>query len=471
VRIGTGRADVQTQPPNIVLILADDLGYGDLGCYSPQSKIPTPNLDRLAREGMRFTDAHAPAAVCVPSRYGLMTGQYPFRPRGGSGSIAPGRMTIASLLKKHGYATAMIGKWHLGFNEQKDFTTPTPLRGGPLDHGFNTFFGQRASLDIPPYFFVTDDRVVTAPTEQVPASATQGWRPIQGAFWREGAIAPGFRHADVLAAYTEKSVAWLKDRRRTNAAQPFFLYVALTGPHTPWLPGEKFVGRSKAGMYGDFVAQVDDSIGRVLQALDDAKYADNTLVVVTSDNGPVWFPEDVDRFEHSSVGGLRGMKGDAWEGGHRMPFLVRWPKQVRSGTTCDETICFTDMLATFAELVGTTLPDESGEDSFSFLPQLLDRSPVGPQRESTVVVAVNRLYSVRRGDWKLIDGLGSGGFSQPSKVTPQAGEPLGQLYHLGDDPAEQTNRWHDEPAIVKQLSALLEKTRRESRSRPPSDSK
>jgi arylsulfatase A len=456
--------------PNIVFILADDLGYGDPRCFNSKSKIATPNIDRLAREGMRFTDAHAPGAVCVPSRYGLLTGRYPFRNTGTRNPtqgalIEPDRATIASVLKASGYATAMIGKWHLGFVGGDQFDYSQPLRGGPVDHGFDYFFGQHASLDIPPYFFIENDRCIEPASGSVAASNSPDWSPVQGAFWRAGKIAPGFKHIEALPTYTRKAVEYV-ERRAHDSARSFFLYLAFTAPHTPWLPTEAFRGKSLGGLYGDFVSQLDDAVGQVLAALDRAGLAGDTLVFFTSDNGPVWYPADVEKFGHAAAGGWRGMKGDAWEGGHRMPFIARWPGKIQPGTTCAETICFTDMIATFAALAGAKLPASAGEDSYDIGPMLRGEKRVAPLREAAVVESSSGLLAIRQGDWKLIPQLGSGGFTKPARIKPAPGEPPGQLYNLADDPGEQKNRYAEKPEIVERLTALLEKYRREKRSAP-----
>jgi len=465
------RAEEPSKRPNVLLILADDLGYGDPGCFNPKSRTPMPNVDRLAAEGMRFTDAHAAGAVCVPSRYGLLTGRYPFRNTGTRDPnrgplIEPGRVTIASLLREHGYVTAMIGKWHLGFEGGVAFDYGKPLRGGPVDHGFATFFGQHASLDIPPYFLIDNDRAVEAATRTIEANHTPGWRPVQGAFWRAGAIAPHFKHEEVLPAYTRKAVEFLEARGKATDGKPFFLYLAFTAPHTPWLPRPAFRGAGKAGLYGEFVADLDEAVGQVLTALKKSGLADDTLVIFTSDNGPMWYPADVEKYGHDAAGGLRGMKGDAWEGGHRMPFLVRWPGKVRAGATIAETICFTDVLATFAGLVGARLPDEAGEDSFSILPLLLEEKSDRPPRPVTISESSRGVLAVRSGDWKFIPMLGSGGFSTPARVEPKPGEPVGQLYNLADDPGETKNLYADRPEVVKRLTDLLEKARKDGRTAP-----
>lgn len=457
--------------PNIVIILADDLGYGDPGCYNPKSKIATPNIDRLAREGLMFTDAHASGPLCHPSRYGLVTGRYPFRtdisrwPK--QPLVEPGQMTIASLLKSHGYRTAMVGKWHLGFKEDG---YDKPLAGGPVDCGFDTFFGARASTDIPPYFFIRGDRAVTPPTDHIEEHHSEGWSSIQGEFWRGGGIAPRLALKDVLPRLTDEAICVIDSQARANQTnqQPFLLYFALTAPHTPWLPSPKFAGKSGAGMYGDFTMMVDAEIGRILAALDKSGLAKDTLVLFTSDNGPVWHQADGERFGHASAGGLRGMKSDLWEGGHRMPFIVRWPGWIKGGTVTDQTICFTDMLATFAEICGATLPLDAGPDSFSFLPVLEGVQPGSTSARPPIVMQAGSAPSmmmIRSGHWKLINGLGSGGFSKPSSIKPKPDEPAVQLYNLRTDPAETTNLAAKYPDKVSELTAAMKAIVERGRSR------
>ena len=445
--------------PHVLLILVDDMGYGDPGCYNPDSKIPTPNIDRLAAEGIRFTDAHASGPLCHVSRYGLMTGRYPFRINANLWPKQPlipaGQTTIASLLRSRGYRTAMVGKWHLGFQENG---YDQPLPGGPVDCGFESFFGIRASTDIPPYFYVRDDRAVAPPTARIAANRSEGWSPIQGAFWREGGIAPGLELRDVLPRFTDEAVAIVEDHARRKDERPLMLYLAYPAPHTPWLPAPGFEGSSGAGLYGDFTAMVDAEIGRVLSALSLAGMQDDTLLICTSDNGPVWYDADVDRFRHDSAGGLRGMKADAWEAGHRMPFLVRWPGRVEAGRVSHQTICFTDLLATFADLCDMTLSDGEGPDSFSFLRVLTgEQSEQQPVRGPIVMKAGSGdVMMIRSGPWKLINRLGSGGFSQPRRVEPAAGDPPGQLYHLGEDLAETRNRYAERPEVVSRLEKEME---------------
>lgn len=450
--------------PNIVFIMVDDMGYGDLGCYNRESKIPTPHIDRLASQGMRFTDAHAPAAVCVPTRYGLMTGSYPFRMKrkGKRPLIAEDQFTVGKLLQKHGYRTGMIGKWHLGVENEKDPPVATALPGGPVDCGFDSFFGIPASLDIPPYYYIRGDRAVAPPSLMIGDSNSEGWTKIQGAFWRAGGIAPGYKHIEVTPKFTEETISYLNDQK---AEKPFFLYLAYPSPHTPWLPTKEFDGKSRAGMYGDFVTQVDASIGQVLHQLDQLKLSDNTLLFLTSDNGPVWYGTDTEKFGHSSTGAMRGMKGDAWEGGHRMPFIVRWPGKIAAGSTTDELACHTDLMATAAEILESELPEGAGPDSFSILPTLLDKKPTGVVRTTLVSQSSAGLQAIRDGDWKLIPQLGSGGFSIPRKEKPEPGGPKGQLYNLAEDPSETTNLYLKHPEIVARLTMLFNKYSADGHSR------
>lgn len=456
------------RPPNIVFILADDLGYGDLHCYNKDSKIPTPNLDRLAAQSMRFTDAHTPSAVCTPTRYGILTGRYCWRTKLKSGVlvgdspllIEPKRLTVASLLKQHGYITAGIGKWHLGLGDAAKTHFGKPLRPGPRSVGFDWYFGIPASLDMPPYVFIENENVTEAPTQTIKDSAPR--RDGGGGFWRGGAIAPHFKHVDVLPVITDKAVGFVQ-KRATD--KPFFLYLPLTAPHTPWMPTAAFRDKSQAGYYGDFVAQVDASVGRVLKALDAAKLSDNTLLIFTSDNGAWWRQEDIDKWGHRANDGLRGQKADIWDGGHRVPFLARWPGHVAAGSTSKELICLTDSLATVAAVVGAKLPDDAGEDSYSLLPALLGERRDRPIREAIVHHSADGTFGIRQGPWKLALALGSHGFSDPRDIKPKPGEAKGQLYNLDDDPREQKNLWLEKPEMVARLTALLDKYKREGRSR------
>ncbi len=464
-----GGAESAGSLPNIVVILADDLGYGDLGCYNADSKIPTPHLDRLSEEGIRFTDAHAPSSVCTPTRYGLLTGRYCWRTSLKKGVlegydpllIEPGRMTVASLLKRQGYATACIGKWHLGLGKEKPTDYAKLLKPGPRAAGFDYFFGIPASLDMPPYVFVENERVVEPASEQ--AVASEHRRRGGGGYWRAGAIAPGFKHGDVLPRLTEKAVAFVE---RQSAARPFFLYFPLNAPHTPWVPTAEFEGRSSAGYYGDFVMQTDASVGRVLAALEERGFKTNTLVIFTSDNGSHWPPGDITKWGHRANGELRGQKADIWEGGHRVPFLARWPGRIQPGTTSDQLVSLTDLLATAAAVTGASLPADAGEDSYNILPALLGEASPRPLRQAMVQHSFDGTFAIRLESWKLILGLGSRGFSQPRNVEPEPGGAAGQLYHLKTDIAESDNLYLDSPARVDHLGALLKEYQSEGRSHP-----
>jgi arylsulfatase A-like enzyme len=458
--------------PNIVVILVDDMGYGDVGAFNPKSKVATPNIDGLAATGMKFTNAHASGPLCHMSRYGLLTGEYPFRTNVNRWNTEPliddEQMTVASLLGDNGYATAMVGKWHCGFVEkakgEEDYTGV--LKGGPADRGFDSFFGIRASTDIPPYFYIDGNRAVMPPSGHIEArdSVAAGWTSIQGEFWREGGIADDLKLPDVLPRFTDEAIAVIEQR---DAEKPLFLYLAHPAPHTPWLPAEEYRGKSGAGMYGDFLMMVDAEIGRVLGALDKEGMTEDTLVIFSSDNGPVWYSQDVEKFGHDAVGGLRGMKADAWEGGHRMPFIARWPGRVSGQSSNGALISFVDLLATFADIVGADLPEKAGLDSFSFLPHLTT-GKLGKdsrRREELALKSGRGTMTYTRGPWKIIDGLGSGGFSQPSKEKPEKNGPRGQLYNLNEDRGEKNNLWLEKPDIVESMRARMKKIVDAGRSR------
>lgn len=471
--------------PNIVYILADDLGYGDVGCYNPDSKIPTPHLDRLAAEGMRFTDAHAPASVCTPTRYALLTGRYCWRSRlkaqvlgpWGATLIEPGRLTVAALLQRHGYATAAIGKWHLGWQwptkdgkqaqsgpdrlSNVDFTRP--IADGPTTRGFDYYFGTDVP-NYPPYCFIENDRTVGIPSA-----------PSTAVFNRPGPMLPGWDWVHVMPELTRHAVGYIEGRAK--APQPFFLYLPLTAPHFPVVPTPEFKGKSGAGDYGDFVVQVDWTVGRVLDALQRSGLAENTLVVFTSDNGPEITGEvrpgaydRLQRFGHASMGRLRGVKRDLWEGGHRVPFLVRWPGKVRRGAVSDEVICHVDLLATVAALLGAKLPEDAGEDSYNLLPVLCGEKHDGPIRAATVHHSAKGHFAIRQGDWVLIDHATGDDNQEPAWFKTARGyaphQQAAELYDLRQDVSERRNLLAEQPERARQLKALLESYRQTGRSAP-----
>ena len=460
--------------PNIVFILADDLGWGDLGCYNERSRIPTPHLDRLAREGLRCTDAHSPAAVCSPTRYAILTGRYAWRTSLTSGVlwgeskllIDPARTTVASLLKRAGYRTGAFGKWHLGFGEVEPVDYSKPLRPGPLELGFDEFFGIPASLDQTPYLYVRGAAPVDPP-EVIVGGSDLRRRGGQG-FRRAGPAARDFDHEAVFDRVIDEAVAfvqkWEEDRER-----PFFLYLALTAPHTPWLPTAPFRGVSRAGFYGDYVAQLDAGVGRVAQSLERLGLAKETLFVFTSDNGAHWTLEDIEAWNHRANGDLHGQKADIWEAGHRVPFLARYPGRIEAGATSDETICLVDLLATCAALARVELKEGEGGDSYDLSPVLFGEPYLKPLREATVHHSFAGHFAIRQGKWKLIPRRGSGGFTSPISYRAGPGEAKGQLYDLETDPYERHNLYADHPEVVKRLRELLRRYRQGERSVPEGD--
>jgi arylsulfatase A len=458
--------------PNIVLILADDLGYGDPGCYNKASLIPTPNIDRLAAQGMRFTDAHSPSSVCTPTRYGILTGRYCWRTRLKQSVlfgydpllIEPGRMTIASLLRLYKYVCACIGKWHLGLGIADRTDYSKALTPGPNSVGFDYFYGIPAPLDIPPYVYIENERVVQAPTRFIQGGAPH--RYGGNGFWRPGAIAPGFKHQETNGKLTDKAVEFIQ---KQSAEKPFFLYFAPTAVHMPWAAAKKFEGKSKVGPYGDLVMELDDSVGQVVKALQDARLESNTILIFASDNGAYWTAEDIKDWKHLANGPLHGQKGDIWEGGHRIPLIVRWPGKVTAATTTGETVCLTDLMATIAAIVGAKVPANAAEDSFDILPILLGKKLARPVREATVLHSYDGTFAIRQGPWRLANALGSRGFSAPAHIPPRPGRARGELYNLDKDPEEKDNRWLQEPQVVSRLTALLEKIKDDGRSRQPSE--
>ena len=456
--------------PNLILFLADDLGYGDIQALNPgRGRIKTPHLDRLAAQGMTFTDAHSGSSVCTPTRYGLLTGRYAWRTRlqrgvlDGSDDpplIAENRLTVPAFLRQHGYTTAAIGKWHLGFlserpagsaaaaptaaksNKKKMGESGLPVGsriiGGPTTRGFDYFWGCSNARTMSG--LIENDRVIEnlPPIEMLPRLERQAVRYI----------------ADHAAA--------------AQSGTPFFLYVPLTSPHTPILPTPEWQGKSGLGAYGDFVMQTDAVVGAILAALDTHGLADNTLVVFTADNGcsPQADTPGLEKQGHFASAQFRGYKADIWEGGHRVPFLVRWPGKTKPASVSTQLICHVDLLATCAELLGTPLPPHAGEDSVSLLPALLgtDRAPL---REAVVHHSIHGLFSIRQGPWKLALCPGSGGWGTPLDAAARGtGLPEVQLYDLAADPAEANNLHAAHPTVVARLRALLDRYIAEGRSTP-----
>ena len=426
--------------PNVLVILADDLGWGDVRSYFPPARVRTPYLDRLAASSVRFTDAHSPSSVCTPTRYGLLTGRYAWRTslkqgvlNGDSPAlIEPGRPTLASLLRSYGYETGGFGKWHLGLGEAPRTDYSQELRPAPADYGFDHYFGIPASLDMPPYVYLRDRRVEELPTATIETNGT----PARGAFWRGGPIAPSFRMEEVLPRIVSHAKSFLRARR----ARPAFTYVAFPAPHTPWVPTREWLGRSPAKLYGDFVEQVDAAVGELIGAV-----SQDTVVVFSSDNGAPWSQPDIEASGgHRANAHWRGQKGDIHEAGHRVPLLVRGLE--RPGVS-SSLVSLVDIYATLARRLGHPLGRQEAEDSF-----------VLGERTSAVQHSQHGLFALRDGPWKLIEGKGSGGFTQPARREPSPGELPYELYHLGRDPREEHDLAAQEPdqarALLDRLAAI-----------------
>ena len=453
--IACGLNIAQADKPNIVFVLCDDLGYGDIHCLNPErGKIPTPGVDQLAKEGMIFTDAHSGSSVCTPTRYGLLTGRYSWRTRLQSGVvqgfepclIAPDRPTVASFLKSQGYHTAIVGKWHLDFQYQnpksgeilkrqpkqkgkgkKGSLPPIGSRipDGPLTRGFDFYHGFHHARNMKAV--IENDTVVLHEDE-----------------------------INMLPRLTRTAVEYI-DARSKAPEQPFFLYVPYGSPHSPIVPTKPWQGKSGLGSYGDFVMETDDGFRQILDALDRNGFADNTLVVFTADNGCSRIAKlgKLQDKGHFPSANFRGSKSDIWDGGHRVPFIVRWPGKVAAGSTNDQTLCLTDLFATCAELTGQPLPPESAEDSVSFLPALKGK-PLESSRAGVIHHSISGHFAYRMGKWKLCLAKASGGWSSPTEKQAPEGSPIGQLYNMQSDPGETTNLYDSRPQVVQQLLNQLE---------------
>lgn len=475
------------QKPNIVLICADDLGYGEVSAYNPdRNKIPTPNIDRLAAQGMRFTDAHSSSSVCSPSRYAMLTGRYHWRSpmgskivgRWGKSAIAPDRLTLGGLVRQHGYQTAMAGKWHLGWNwnipkegvrmmqggsnnvtpatdQQKSFWNALfskEISGGPVDRGFDRYFGTDVP-NWPPFCFFENRRTVGIPIEFLPARLFKdNQASAQGPAVADWSLEP------ILPSITARACEWIGEYAKSD--KPFFIYFPMTAPHTPISPNKEWRGKSGLGRYADFVMETDAAIGRVLAALEASAAADSTLVILTSDNGNASYAggKELESKGHFPSGPLRGYKFDAWEGGHRVPFIVRWPGKTAPGSRCDQLVHQADIFATVAEILAHKLPSNAAEDSFSFLPLLKD--PSKPVREHAVSQSPHGTMALRKGPWKIIFGPGGRNPSTDAKKQPAL------LYNLADDLGETHDLRAVKPELVAELAKLMEQIVNNGRSTP-----
>ena len=469
--------DVAAEQPNIIFILADDLGYGDVQCLNPErGKIPTEHMDRLAAEGMIFTDAHSSSSVCTPTRYGVLTGRYNWRTRlqksvlygYGQALIDKDRLTVPGFLREQGYNTAAIGKWHLGMKmptkdgkEANEKGSNVDWKGdiadGPTQRGFDYYYGISASLDMPPYIYIENEKFV-------------GECTTKKAFHRKGWAHADFEAVDVLPEIGNKTAQYIAQQ---TADKPFFAYVALNSPHTPILPSEEWKGKSGLGNYADFVMQTDAIIGQIVKAVDDAGLGSNTLIIVTADNGcsaKRSKAKELKEKGHFVSAQFRGAKADLWDGGHRVPFIVRWPDGIKPGSTSDQLICLTDLMATAADLAGATVPDGAGEDSVSFLPALSGQ-PIVTDRKGVIHHSISGHFAYRQGKWKLMLARGSGGWSGPKeKAATKKGDPFAQLYDLDADPGERTNLYRSQPEVAERLLKLLESDIARGRSTPGSES-
>jgi len=485
--------------PNILFILADDLGYGDVACYNPESKVPTPHVDKLATEGMRFTDAHSPSTVCTPTRYSILTGRMEFRTGmrgvftgvGGPCLIKKDRLTLPQMLRDKGYATACYGKWHIGMTfldkagnriraggvrgvRQIDYSRPIP--DAPIHRGFDRFYG---TVCCPTtdwlYAYIDGDRIPVPPTKLLDRSKLP--KHPYGNDCRRGMVADNFNHEEVDLVFLDKSTKFLEQHVKTSPDKPFFLYHSMQAVHLPSFAADRFKGKTRAGPHGDFIFEMDHVVGELLKVLERLGVAENTLVMFASDNGPE-VPTVLDMrrtHKHDGARPWRGVKRDQWEGGHRTPFIVRWPGKIKAGTTSDQLTSLTDVMATCAEIVGAKLPNDAAEDSYNMLPVLLGTQGGKPVRRHLLQQTISFAMSIRDGKWKYLDHKGSGGnnysrggawgMKQYALKDTDPDAP-GQLYNLETDPGETTNLYSKHPEIARRLKEQLDAYRKSGRSAP-----
>jgi len=486
------------KPLNIVLIYSDDLGYGDLGCYNPESKIPTPNLDRLADDGIQFMDAHSPSTVCTPSRYGLLTGRMAFRTgtygvftgAGGPSLIEENRLTLPQMLRHKGFATACFGKWHLGMTFYDKEGRPIhengleavkridyshPISGSPIHKGFDQFYGTACCPTTDwLYAYIDGDKIPVPPTEILDRGPLPDHPYSKDN--RPGMIAPNYDLEEVDLVFLEKSRSFIEDHVRNNPNQPFFLYHSTQAVHLPSFPADQFKGQTDSGPHGDFIFELDFIVGELLKTLDELGIAENTLVMFSSDNGPETTTTYHMRkdYGHDPARPWRGMKRDQWEGGHRVPFIVRWPGHIKPSRKTEQMTSLTDVIATIGAVVKTEIPENSAEDSFNMLPVLLGEQGDETVRDYLIQQSHRKgSLSIRRGPWKYLNHQGSGGnrYQKNEKlkeyiIPDTAPEAPGQLYNLATDPGERVNLYYEKPEIVAELKRKLEEFRKSGRSAP-----
>lgn len=487
VLLNPGCSKVNNKLPNIVIIYADDMGYGDLNCQNQESKIPTPNLDQLASEGMLFTDAHSSSGICSPSRFALLTGTYHWRRQHGivgafgTPFFKDGDITLPQLLKTKGYTTACIGKWHLGwdwvFKKEpsgevmqwgllrkvylpEDIDWSQPLAGGPLSRGFDYYFGD-GTINFPPYAWIENDRVIEPPTEAMDINNI-GFETKEGAWeFRPGPKVKGWDPYQVLPALTQKTLEWIW---KQEESVPFFLYFALPSPHAPIIPNDAFDGKSQAGAYGDFMVQTDWVVGQVLNALKKKGFEKNTLIIFSSDNGPEAYAwKRAENYGHYSMGDFRGLKRDVWEGGHHVPFIVRWPGRIKAGSISDEVISQVDIMATLTGIAGIELPENAAPDSYNFTPVLKGEKYHSPFREATVHNTYESIWGIRKGDWLFINNSTGGHREMPESFKKLTGYTDfytdGLLFNMKDDPEQRVNLYEEFPDKIREMDQLLQEYR------------
>ena len=483
----------KTTKPNILFILTDDLGYGDLSCYNDESKVRTPNIDRLAREGMRFTDAHSPSTVCTPSRYSLLTGRMAFRIPyrsvfegvGGPCLIKADQLTLPQMLRDQGYTTAMNGKWHVGLTffdkagnhitkggveavKMIDYSRPIP--DSPIHRGFDQFFGTAACPGTDYlYAYVDGDRIPVPPTQILDKSKLP--KHAYSDDNRLGMIAPNYDIEEVDMVFLKKSQEFLEQHAKKNPKKPFFLLHSMNAIHLPSFAAKRFRGSTKTGPHGDFINEMDFIVGELTKTLKRLGMADNTVVMFSSDNGPetTTVVDMRKTYGHDGAKPWRGVKRDNWEGGHRVPFIVRWPGKTPARSTSNQTVCLTDVMATCAAITKVNLPENSAQDSINILPVLLGKQGAESIRPYTLHQTISLALAIRRGPWKYLDHKGSGGNNYNGVELKQYALPdtepdaPGQLYNLETDPGEKVNLYFKYPEIVREMKALLEASKKAGR--------
>ncbi|MDB4717998.1 sulfatase-like hydrolase/transferase [Verrucomicrobia bacterium] len=500
--IGSQQERHEAKVPNIIIIYADDLGIGDLSCYNTGSSYTTPRLDQMAAEGIRFLDAHSPSTICSPSRYGLYSGQQIYRSTGRGGRafegpggpsyLKPGTLTLGDMLKQKGYHTGVFGKWHVGLTwfdkEGKrlgggfdnslliDYDRSTPLIDGPNARGFDASFVTPNCPTTDPLYMYIENGMVPIPADRRHISATL---PNPGGKWRwdndEGWMAPGYDFLEADLMFYEKTEEFIVDHLKKSPEKPFFTVFSTQIAHAPVLPAPEFVGNSGAGPRGDFVVELDTLVGRVIDLVKKLGIDDETLILFNADNGAEtmhvdWMREDHD---HDPSAGLRGMKRDAWEGGHRVPFIARWPGRIPQGQVSDQITNTTDIFATLASIVDFTLPDDAAVDSFDMLPVMTGKQdPAKPVRPHLLTQSFRGEFQIRKGKWKYLDHQGSGGNNyergalKKYEIKETAPEAPGQLYDLAADPQETINLYFKKAEVRRELQALLQRLKQEGRSAP-----